>query len=63
MQAAGSTAAGVPSGQDAIPRRVIRKPIGGQPLVQKKVIRRPAEGESTESQVQSQASENPEDEL
>jgi len=30
---------------EAIPRRVIRKPIAPQPLVQKKVIKRPEGGE------------------
>ena len=54
-----------PPGTEAIPRRVIRRPIATQqPVVQKKVIKRPLEGgqqgEGTESQT---SEENPEDEL
>ncbi len=38
------------AGPDAIPRRVIRKPVTPAPVVQKKVIKRPlGEGESAES--------------
>ncbi|MCI4371637.1 MAG: hypothetical protein L3J78_03210, partial [Thermoplasmata archaeon] len=34
-----------PGGTEAIPRRVIRKPLSPQPVVQKKVIKKPGEGE------------------
>ncbi len=53
------------TGTEAIPRRVIRKPVGApQPVIQKKVIKRPlseGEGESTEGQ--SSGDDQTEDEL
>jgi len=52
-----------PGGMEAIPRRVIRKPVATQPVVQKKVIKRPmGEGQSESTEGQS-GSETQEDEL
>jgi ribosomal protein L40E len=60
-------ATGAAAGSEAIPRRVIRKPIQPpQPVVQKKVIKRPMgegqQGESAEAGEQA-SDETPEDEL
>ena len=59
-----SAPAGAPTGTEAIPRRVIRKPITPQPVVQKKVIKRPTgEGEEVEGQSDSSGENVSEDDL
>jgi ribosomal protein L40E len=54
-----------PTGTEAIPRRVIRRPVGAtQPVVQKKVIKRPlGEGEGQSTEGQGSGENPPEDEL
>src|SRR5436309_1712069 len=55
---------GAPSGTEAIPRRVIRKPIAPQPVVQKKVIKKPSDGgEGGDGQSESSGDTGTEDEL
>ena len=55
---------GGPGGTEAIPRRVIRKPIGPQPVVQKKVIKKPSgEGSDVEGQSDAGSENTTDDEL
>ena len=60
----GGGQAGAPSGTEAIPRRVIRKPVAPQPVVQKKVIKKPSDGgEGGDGQSESSGDTGTEDEL
>src|SRR5256884_504779 len=60
----GGGPAGAPSGTEAIPRRVIRKPVAPQPVVQKKVIKKPSDGgEGGDGQSESSGDTGTEDEL
>jgi len=59
-----SGAAAGPGGSEAIPRRVIRKPITAQPVVQKKVVKKPmGEGGEGEDQADSSGENARDDEL
>jgi len=59
-----SGAAAGPGGSEAIPRRVIRKPITAQPVVQKKVVKKPmGEGGEGEDQTDSSGENATDDEL
>ena len=50
-QGTGGSQAAPAGGQDAIPRRVIRRPVTPAPVVQKRIIKRPlGEGEQAESE-------------
>ena len=53
-----------PGGTDAIPRRVIRKPIAPQPVVQKKIIKKPTgEGGEGEGQADTRGETQPDEDL